>query len=302
MQKIKNDIIYGCSNSLLNSKNADTKILDVAIDCGINTFDLARVYGNGNCEKNFGKWLKGQNREEIFVETKCCHPRLFFHRVNRKSAIEDVKRSLDALCTNYVDLVLLHRDDKHVDVERVVDFMNEIVHLKYAKSIGVSNWSIERIQSAHEYAKKFNLVPFKVASSHYSLAIQQGDPYGMGCNSFSGEIDDYVRKWCSENDVAIWGYSALAGGLFSGKFHDDFARLSVCAKRGYLCSENVEKLRKCEILAAKKNCTVAQISLAWSLCRGVRPILTTTSASNLIENAKSIDVTLSDEDIAFLQK
>lgn len=110
IEKPVSRIIFGCSNDTMNGGGDFSEVLDAALEAGINTFDTARVYGKS--ERSLGRWLKSGRREDVIIETKCCHPSLLRpDRVTAKDIMSDFDRSLGELGTDYADILLLHRDN-----------------------------------------------------------------------------------------------------------------------------------------------------------------------------------------------
>ena len=128
-------------------------LLDNVYETGINTFDCAHLYGNGECERVFGKWLEDRGlRKEVVILTKCCHMNADRDRVTSFDISSDLHDSLARLRTNYIDLYLLHRDDLRVPVGPIVDTLNHYIGAGNLGVIGGSNWTHERIEWANLYA------------------------------------------------------------------------------------------------------------------------------------------------------
>ena len=94
---------------------------EAALANGINAFDTARVYMEA--EHSFGNWLeKSGRREEVVILSKCGHPDAMWNkRVNEKEMRKDLKKSLEELKTDYIDIYMLHRDDPDTEVAVAVE-------------------------------------------------------------------------------------------------------------------------------------------------------------------------------------
>lgn len=112
------------------------------------------------------------------------------------------------------------------------------------------------------------MIPFTVSSPNFGLADQAGDPWGGGCVTISGPKEVEAREWYRKQNMPVVAYSSLAHGLLAGKVKStDLERvaelLDAPTIKGYGSEENFERLRRCEILAAEKQATVAQIAMAY---------------------------------------
>lgn len=246
-------------------------LLDEMYACGINTFDCAAHYG----EEILGKWMQERGiRERCAVITKCAHPNQWRHRVTGFDILSDAHDSLKKLQTDCIDIYMLHRDNKQTPVAEIVEAMNRLYQEGKIKVFGGSNWTHERIEEANEYAEKHHYEPFAVSSPNFGLAEQIADPwrcdakFGDGCITISGTENKAARAWYQTQGMPVFAYSSLARGLFSGAFS---AKNPEEAKKimdepgiiGYYCERNIERLRRCELLAEEKKLTVAQIAMAW---------------------------------------
>ena len=187
---------------------------------GGNAFDSAHQYGRGDCERVLGQWmaLRG-NREDIVVVTKGAREDAELGRglrVNSAAITSDLADSLERLHTDYVDVYMLHCDDTRVDVGPIVECLNEHHAAGRIRAFGGSNWSIERIQAANEYAYAHGLVPFVVGSPHLSLAVWNEPPW-FGCLAAIGE----ERTWYRQHQFPLLPWSSQAQGFFTGRYASD---------------------------------------------------------------------------------
>lgn len=302
VNKPVSNIIFGCGNPAIMSRWQGRKLLDAALDAGINTFDTAEVYGGS--EAALGKWMRSRrNRDKIVLITKGCHPRNG-SRVNTVALKEDLEQSFQKLKTDYIDIYLLHRDDPQADFRPILEVLNQYHEAGKIGAFGGSNWSHERIAEVNQYAKEQDMTPFSVSSPSFGLASQVGDPWGGGCVSISGKEQINAQKWYEENKIPVLAYSCLGGGLFSGKVRtDDLENTKSClgnyAIRGYWCQENVDRLGRVERIAKEKDCSVAQIALAWTMQQKVEafPIVTISHKDRIQENIEAVNLKLSDSEI-----
>ena len=107
-------------------------------------------------EHSFGNWLeKSGRREEVVILSKCGHPDAMWNkRVNEKEMRKDLKKSLEELKTDYIDIYMLHRDDPDTEVAVAVETFNAMHEEGNIGAFGASNWTHTRIEEANEYAYK----------------------------------------------------------------------------------------------------------------------------------------------------
>ena len=237
---------------------------------GINPFDCVAHYG----EEIMDRWMESRNnRDKCAIITKGAHPNKWRDRVTDYDILSDANDSLKKLKTDKIDIYMLHRDSHTVPVGIIVESLNRLYQEGKIAVFGGSNWTHERIEEANEYAKKHNLMPFLMSSPNFGLAEQINDPwvgdakFADGCVTLSGSDNKEARNWYSENNIPVFAYSSLARGFFAGAFRSSEPEkakqiLDEPGISGYYCENNIERLRRCEILAEKMNVTVAQIAMA----------------------------------------
>lgn len=244
------------------------ELLDAAHESGINTFDTAIVYAGGNSERGLGPWINERGiREEIVVISKGCHHNQDRERVTPFDLKSDFHDSLARLQFDYIDIYMFHRDDPQVPVGPLVEAMNELIDAGKIRAFGASNWTYQRIMAANKYAEQNGLVPFTSSSPNYGLAEQVNDPWGPGCVSLSGPQQADARDWYEQTQLAVFAYSSLARGLFSGRVTRENYRQAVdqTCRQAYCHEVNFQRLDRAADLAKQKGVSVAQIALAFVL-------------------------------------
>ncbi len=148
-----------------------------------------------------------------------------------------------------------------------------------------------------------------MSSPNYGLARQGSDPWGGECVTVSGPGNAEAQAWYAENRMPVLCYSSLARGFFSGKFKSfDYEGakkvLDGPAQKGYLCEENMRRLRNAEVLAEKYHTSVADIALRYVFGSEMNTfaIMSTTSPSRLPENVSAANHPLTREETDFLEK
>ena len=301
-------IIYGCTTEAMMKGENVNGLLDGIYVLGINTFDTAENYGLS--EVSLGNWMKERNnRDDIVVITKGCHPYNGVDRMTPDYLRQDIEKSFQRLQTDYIDIYLLHRDVLEIPAGPIVEILNEYHKAGKIGAFGGSNWQPDRIQKANDYALKHGLIPFTVSSPNYSLCRQVNDPWGgsAGCVTISGEENKEARQWYIDNNIAVFAYSSLGRGVFTGKVRSDEIEkaremMGPGAANAYCHPENFERLARAEELASEKNATVSQIALAWLLKQKVNafPIVSASTAERIASNVKALEIVLSDEEARWL--
>ena len=258
------------------SQIGDDKAYDImksAVDLGINCFDNAEVYEAGVAEAMMGRVLQrlqrteGYEREQFVLTTKIFQTTKERSKqgandygLSRKHIIEGLRRSLKRMQLDYVDVVFAHRPDPHTPMEEIVRAFNWCIDQGMAFYWGTSEWSAIEIASAHAVAAKLGLVGPAVEQPQYNLLWRQ---------RFEVEYAPLYRDFGM--GTTIW--SALAGGLLTGKYNhgipegsrfsmDQWAHLK---NRVGSFEDQIERIAKLGPIAKELGCTVAQLSLAWTL-------------------------------------
>lgn len=279
-------------------------LLDGMYEMGINCFDCANHYG----EEPLGEWMRARGlREKAIVLTKGAHHSIWRKRVTPADILQDANSSLRRL-GKVPEIYLLHRDNPRVPVGPIVDTLNRLRDEGKIGVFGASNWTVERFEAANDYAIRHNLQPFTVTSPNYSLAEQVRDPWGGGCITLSGADGEKARRFYAENGISVFAYSPLARGLLSGRIdsaHPEAAQklLDSAGVKGYYSPRNIERLRRCEILAKERNVSVAKIAMAWLFNQRepqVFAISGSTRAEGMRDNIEACSFPLSEDERRWL--
>ncbi len=279
-------------------------LLDAAFEAGCTTFDTAHVYGGGECERVFGRWVKDRGlRDRIVLLGKGAHHGAAGKRVTPADITADLGESLDRLGMDYIDLYLLHRDDPSVPVGPIVETLHDLRKAGRIHAYGGSNWSARRIAEANQYARAHDLTPFAASSPHFSLAEQLEAPW-EDCISITGADNAEQRAWYQERQFPIFCWSSLAGGWFSGRLtrSNEAAHRDTLYMRCYGSEDNWQRLERCAQLAGIKGCTITQIALAWVLNQpyAVFPLVAAYTPGEFQACAAALDLSLSPEECAWL--
>lgn len=283
-------------------------LLDAVFAQGGTTFDTAHVYGQGDAERTLGAWLRERGlREQVVIIGKGAHPMHGQQRVTPEDIRSDVRKSLERLGTEYIDLYLLHRDDPRQPIGPIVEVLNELQRAGSIHAFGGSNWAHPRLQAANDYAAAHGLLPFVASSPNLSLAVQLQAPW-EGCLSLSGPDGVAGRAWHAANHMPLFTWSSLAGGFFSGRFQPDnldtFSTYldKLCAET-YGSAENFGRLARATQLAAERGLSPAQIALAYVLNQplDIYALVGCNTGAEFRENVAAAEVRLTPEEMAWLE-
>jgi aryl-alcohol dehydrogenase-like predicted oxidoreductase len=261
-----------------------------ALELGINFFDTADMYGPYTNEILVGKAL-GERRAEVVLATKFGidrGPDGKSRKVNGrpeyvKSACEG---SLKRLGTTWIDLYYQHRVDPAVPIEETVGAMAELVREGKVRQIGLSEASAQTLRRANQ------VHPVAALQTEYSL--------------WSRDPEDEILGACKELGVTFVAYSPLGRGFLTGQIKkpedlaaDDYRHHSP-RFQGENFQKNLQLVAKIQELAKLKECTAAQLALAWVLAQGphIVPIPGTKRRKYLEENVGALKVKLTPDDLA----
>ncbi len=271
-------------------KNA---IIKAALDGGINWFDTAEMYGSGEAERSLAAGLKagGKSGAEVIIATKW-NP--FFRTArNIPHSIFDRLRNLGGYP---IGLFMVHNPSSFSTPEDEMEAMADLVEAGKIRSVGVSNFSAERMRRAYAALKKRGL-PLAVNQVHYSLLEREIETNG-------------VLETARELGVTIIAYTPLESGLLSGKYHkhpEQFNHLPFY-RRGRLKSlfqASRPLIEAMEQIAGGHGVTLAQVALNWVInSQGeiVVAIPGATRISQAEENVGAMKFRLSDEELARLDE
>jgi aryl-alcohol dehydrogenase-like predicted oxidoreductase len=209
---------YGTDLSELDSKIQLSKF----VESGGNFIDTAQIYGAwGSGPDNYseyviGKWFKETGkRHEIVLATKGAHPKwtsMEVPRVDAKCIEEDLDNSLKLLNTDYIDLYILHRDDRGAPVAQIMDCLDNARRSGKIKHYGCSNWTLPRIKEAQEYCKLNGLEGFVCNQLMWSLADINFDY--VPDKSFV-LMDEETRAYSGEVGMNVMAYMSIGKGYFT---------------------------------------------------------------------------------------
>ncbi len=280
-------LIMGCMRMPALSAEAAAKMIETAVELGINFFDHATCYGDGMAETRFSEAIALTNvkREEIIIQSKCG---LRFDKQifdwSKENILESVDGILKRLNTEYLDVLLLHRPDLLYNPEQVAEAFDILETAGKVRHFGVSNTMPMQIELLKKYVKQ----PLKINQLQLSLEQSQLIDQGLYMNNKTTDMslmrDGGALDYCRLNDITIQAWSPLQQGMFGGMFIDnpDYPEMN-------------EVLGE---LANKYGVTKSAIAIAWILRHPakIQVIAGTMNPTHLKEMAAADQIELTHEE------
>ncbi len=247
-------LVMGCDNQRSMAHGAT--MWDDFFERGGNAFDTGYIYGGGSIEKLLGQWIKNHGiRDQVTVIVKGAHtPDCYPDRLTNQ-----LKISLDRLQFDCADIYFMHRDNPEIPVADFIEELNANVKAGRIKAFGGSNWSVQRVQEANDYAASKGLQGFSGVSNNFSLA-RMVDPVWSGCIHAS---DTASRAWLTQNQLALLPWSSQARGFFvrgDRSFTAD-EELTRC----WYADDNFARLERVQQMAKERGWSPINIALAYVL-------------------------------------
>lgn len=276
------------------------EMMAAARDDGINFFDNAEVYANGESERLMGEALArlGWNRLDYVVSSKffwgldagtADKPRINGRNtLNRKYLMQAVDGSLQRLRLDFIDLIFCHRADPHTPIEETVWAMHDIITQGKALYWGTSEWSAEEIRTAWDIAERHHLHKPVMEQPQYHLFHRR-------------RVEQEYARLYDDIGLGLTTWSPLASGLLTGKYRQGVPAGSRGAmpNLGFLRDSLLDAKKNAavgefEVIARQLGCSVAQLALAWVAHnpRVSTVILGASRLAQLQENLGALDVLL----------
>lgn len=281
-------------------EEASKPFFRAAVEGGINFFDTADMYSNGQSEVVTGKALKEfARREETVIATKVFFPHGRGPNaggLSRKHIMDAVDRSLRNLGTDYIDLYQIHRFDYETPIEETLEALHDVVKAGKARYIGASSmfaWQFAKMLSTSE---KNGWTKFVSMQPQYNLVYR--------------EEEREMLPLCKAEGVGVIPWSPLARGFLAGgrkavgEGNTERARTDEFSPRLYYRDADFEVVDAVETVAKARGLSNTQVALAWVLKNPAitAPIVGASKMHHLSEALSALEVTLTDDEIALLEK
>ncbi len=279
---------------------AADELVKTSIESGINFFDTADIYTEGESEKILGQSLKNLKiaRQQVVIATKV-YGRVGPGRnevgASRGHIMDGVEASLRRLQTDHIDLYQIHGDDSVTPVEETLRALDTLVKQGKVRYIGCSNWQGWKIAKALGVSEIKNLAKFDTLQAYYSIAGR--------------DLERDIVPLLESEKVGLLVWSPLAGGLLSGKFSRANQK-PADSRRAEFDFPIVDKERTWKILdamapiAKAHECSPARISLAWLLAKPVvtSVIIGAKRHDQLQDNLAAVELTLTPDELKRLDE
>lgn len=276
------------------------ELVKASIDGGINFFDTADVYSEGESEKTLGQSLKnlGIARRDVVIASKV------FGRVgpgrndigaSRGHIMDSIDGTLRRLQTDHLDLYQIHGNDTVTPLDETLRALDDLVRSGKVRYIGVSNWQAWKIAKAITTSELRGIARFDTLQAYYSIAGR--------------DLEREIVPLLEAEKTGLLVWSPLAGGLLSGKFSRENQKPEG-SRRSEFDFPIVDKERTWRILdaikpiAAAHNCSAARVSLAWLLAKPVvtSVIIGAKRPDQLADNLAAVDLKLSADELKQLDE
>ncbi|TKI55449.1 aldo/keto reductase [Brevibacillus antibioticus] len=262
-------------------------LVRAAFNHGANFFDTAFFYGTGRSEELVGEVIKeAGKRHELILATKGGLTPVGNDVVmdnspdHLKQAVED---SLKRLQTDYIDLFYIHAPDQDTPKDEAIGVLKQLKDEGKIRAIGVSNFSLEQLKEANKDGY---------------VDVLQGN-----YNLLQREAEHEFFPYTTDNNISFIPYFPLASGLLAGKYNKDMTfndlRKNMPHFQGDKFQKNLEKVEQLRKMANVKNAEVAHVALAWYLTQDSIDVVIpgAKSAEQVLDNLKTVDVYLTEEEI-----
>ena len=290
------------------------RVVQRAVDLGINFLDTADMYSAGESETLTGKWVREFfRRDEVVVATKARYPVDIDFKsagigapqpprppntegLSRKRLFHAVDASLKRLGTDYIDLYQIHRLDPATPIEETMEALHDIVKSGRVRYLGASSMFAWQFAKAQQVARDNHWTRFVSMQNHYNLIYR--------------EEEREMIPLCLDQGVALVPWSPLARGFLAGNRgasgaaarETQRARTDDIARHYYCGRSDVAVLDALTALAKEKGVSNATLAYAWLLHQGVTaPIVGASKAWQLEEAVAALKVQLTPQEAARLE-
>ncbi len=282
------------------------KIMDKALELGINCFDTADIYSRwaensyaGKTEEIIGRWLKDRGtREDLILATKArgqMSTDVNDQGLSRRHLRQALAGSLKRLKTKWIDLYQIHSFDSETTIEETLQTLTNFVDQGKVNYIGASNIHPWMLLESFWVSDKRGYAKFETVQPPYSIVRRSLVEYQM---------QHVIEKY----NMGVIPYSPLAGGFLTDRYAKDEplpdTPRSEGAQKRYFTEKRWKIHATVKDIAEAKEATMPQIALAWILSKKFisGPIIGANSVEQLVENVGALEINLDKDDLAWLDE
>ncbi|KAK0225441.1 aryl-alcohol dehydrogenase [Armillaria fumosa] len=282
--------VYGSSDWFSWVKNEEDSIKQIkaAYDAGINTFDTANIYSNGQSEVVLGKAIRQENlpRDRIVVMTKVFHP----YGLSRKHIFDSVKKSLERLQLDYIDVFHCQGYDENTPIHETMKALHNVVQLGWVRYVGMSNCRAWQFHIMQDCAVANHLMPFISMQNDYNLLYREDEHEMFPTLKYFG--------------VGSIPWTSLARGAMVMTLDEQFAAPYDGRIPGGRQDWHNAIISRVEEIALERNATMTQVAIAWSLSKEcVRALVINAPETGLLLDALGgMDLVLTPAEAQYLEE
>jgi len=275
---------------------ASRPLIKHALEAGINFFDTANMYSNGSSEEILGRALKDfANRDEVVIATKVRHPMRPGPNgagLSRKAIIAELDHSLRRLGVDYVDLYQVHRLDRDTPIEETLEALHDVVKAGKVRYLGASSMPAWEFSNALHLQRANGWTRFVAMQDHYNLLAR--------------EEEREMLPLCAHEGVGTIVWSPLARGRLTRALDETTKRSESDAFANMLYTNEASDraiIQAVAQVAEARNVSRAQIALAWLRMNPVvvAPLVGASKISHIDDAVASLEIELTDEEMAILE-
>lgn len=260
-------------------------VFEKAMECGLNLWDTAAVYGEGTSERILGNFVKDMNPRDVILSTK------FTPQIASESPDamrEMLEGSKKRLHTDAVDIYWIHNP---MDVEKWTPHLIPLAKSGQIKTIGVSNHNLAEIKRVNEILAAEGL-KISAVQNHFSLLHRSSERAG-------------ILDYCKANGITFYAYMVLEQGALTGRYSEENS-FPAGTGRGDAYNPHLKKLSalidELKIIGTRFDASAAQTAIAWAVAKGALPIIGVTKVEQVEEAAAAAQIELTAEEVSRLEK
>ena len=281
------------------------RIMDAAVDGGVNFIDTADVYPIGTNEAGateaiVGRWLAGQPRDRIVLATKCVAPMgpsPNERGASRQHILSAVDESLRRLGTDYIDLYQLHGPDPGTPIEETMRALDDLVRWGKVRYVGCSNFRAWQLSLALGASDRLGLVRFDCDQPRYNILWR--------------DIESDLLPLCRDQGVGIIAYNPLAGGFLTGKYRDTadlqegtrftLGNAGPRYRNRYWDEIQFEQVARLQSYFAEREISITHAAIAWVLAQDgiTSAIVGASKVEQIADSLRYTEIELDEEDLEF---